>query len=215
MSTANIPETREGFKIDVSSDLIRQELVDHVKSFKTSWVNLGQALYPVWKDKFFYTWGYDKFEDYVQRELGMQKSTALKLLKTYFFIEQEEPDYLKKDFSEQRDAIQVPGCDEVNVLRLARQKKELTRDDYNELKQSVFEKGKNAGAVRKDLVSMMKERKPVDPEEERENRNEASLKKLVNALRSFEADMEVLKLAPAELLEEAKALLGKLEEQIV
>ena len=36
-----------------TADAIRDKLMQHCKKFKTSWVELGQALYPVWKDKLF------------------------------------------------------------------------------------------------------------------------------------------------------------------
>jgi hypothetical protein len=50
---------------------------------------LGQNLYTAWRDKLYYTWGFEKFEDYTQEELGFKKQLAIKLLKTYFFLEQE------------------------------------------------------------------------------------------------------------------------------
>lgn len=197
-----------------TADQIRAQLVEHCKDFKTSWVKLGQALYPVWKDKLFFAWGFDKFEYYTQEELGLKKETALKLLKTYFFMEQNEPAYLKEEFTQDREAARVPGCDEVNVLRLARNRKELNKDDYYKLHKAVFEDGKDASSVRKDLTAIMRERKDVDPDEERELRNEAAIRKLAYALKSFYKDMETLKLAPAELIEEAKDLLEKLEKEI-
>ncbi|MCK5082429.1 MAG: hypothetical protein KAR31_05940, partial [Candidatus Omnitrophica bacterium] len=66
----------------------------------------------------------------------------------------------------------------------------------------------------KDLVAMMKERKPIDPEEERDKRNEASIRKLYNALDSFKKDMEVLKLIPDNIINEANDLMSKLEGQL-
>lgn len=200
-------------KADVTSELLRDQILDHAKNFKTSWVNLGQALYSVWKDKMYHAWGYEKFEHYTEEELGLQKPISLKLLKTYFFLEQEEPAYLKRGFSEEREAVQVPGYEAVNVLRLAKQKKELLKDDYIKLKKDVFDKGKDAAVVRKDLAAIMRERKPVDPEEERDKRNEAAIRKLYNALDSFKKDMEVLKLIPDNIVDEAQGLMSKLEEQ--
>jgi len=199
----------------LTADMIREQLVDYCKNFKTSWVQLGQALYPVWKDKLFYAWGYEKFEYYTKEELGLKQSTAVKLLKTYFFLEQNEPAYLQDGFQEQRKASEVPGCDEVNVLRLARSKKELNKEDYRQLRDAVFKEGKDAGGVRKDLTALMKERKVVDPDEERQERNDAAIRKLVGAIKNFSKDMEVLKLAPPQLLEEARDLLKKLEEEII
>lgn len=199
----------------VTADNIRDNLTEYCKSFKTSWVKLGQALYPVWKDKLFYAWGFDKFEYYTKEELGLKKETALKLLKTYFFIEQTEPAYLENGFSDEKEASKVPGCEEANVLRLARGKKELNKEDYRQLRDAVFKDGKDASGVKKDLVALMKVRKQVDPDEERQHRNDAALMKLANAIKNFNKDMEALKLAPAELVDEAKELLERLEKELV
>ena len=199
---------------DVPSELLRSQIRKHSKSFKTSWVNLGQALYSVWKDKIFYVWGYDKFEYYVEQEVGLPKQLSLKLLKSYFFLEQEEPDYLKREFNEARDASKVPGYEAVNVLRLAKQRKDLLKDDYLKLKRAVFDKGKNASLVRQDLMAILRERKAIDPEAERDKRNELAIRKLVNALNSFKMDMKVLKLISDDIVDEAKQLMTKLEKQL-
>ena len=214
MNTIDIAAPTERPRGPASADRIREALVAHAKNFKVSWVNLGQALYPVWKDKLFYSWGFDKFEYYTERELGIKQPTALKLLKTYFFLEQDEPAYLAQEFAENRKAAQVPDCDAVNVLRMARQKKELNREDYLQIKKAVFDDGKDASALRKDLTQMMKERKPVDPDEEREKRNADAMRRVLTALKTFKKDMETLKLAPAEILKEADELMQRLEKQL-
>lgn len=199
-------------KLDVTSNHMREKIVQDSKSFKTSWISLAQALYSVWRDKYYYGWGFEKFEDYIQQEVGLKNQLALKLLKTYVFLEQEEPSYLAKDFTEGREATCVPSYDAVNVLRMAKQKKELTKDDYTNLKKEIFENGKEAAVVRRDLTTMIKQRKEVDPDEERQARNDAAIRRLLNAIRSFKKDMETLKLAPAELVKEADHLLAKLEK---
>ncbi len=200
-------------KDNVLAEAIREELVDHAKAFKTSWMHLGQGLYSVWRDKMYFAWGYEKFEDYVVKELGLKKPLALKLVKTYFFVEQEEPAYLKKEFSESREATVVPSYESLDVLRLARKRKELNRDDYVKLRKDIFEKGKEASEVRKDLTAIIKERKQVDPDEEREMRHQQSVKRFLNALKTFKQDMETLKLMEADIVDEADELLKKLEEK--
>ena len=201
-------------KTDILRETLRDQILDHAKDFKTSWVNLGQSLYTVWQDKLYYGWGHEKFEYYTEREVGLKKEICLKLLKTYFFLEQEEPAYLSKEFVDERKSVQVPGVDEVNVLRLAKSKRELLKDDYKKLKNYIFEKGKSAALVRKELTAIMKERKQVDPDEEREQRNAVAIRKLLNSLKSFKKDMETLKLLPDEILAEAKELMDKLETHV-
>ncbi|MFA5260402.1 MAG: hypothetical protein WC450_04165 [Candidatus Omnitrophota bacterium] len=198
----------------VTGELLREQLIDLAKNFKMSWVQLGQALYPVWKDKLFFGWGHDKFEQYTQKELGIKKTTALKLLKTYFFVEQEEPAYLHEDYVSGREAEKVPDYDAINVLRLARAKKELDKQDYINLRKAVFEKGRNDTLVRKDLTQLMKQRKEVDPDEERDKRNKESIRKLLMAIKNFKKDMAALKLSSPELVVEAESLMKRLEKEL-
>jgi hypothetical protein len=199
-------------KITEQSENLRLQLGQYAKDFKISWVQLGQGLYSVWRDKLYQAWEFDKFEDYVIRELGLKKPLALKLVKTYFFVEQEEPVYLKKEFAEARKTVNIPGYEGLDVLRLARARRELTREDYTQLRKDVFEKGKEASLVRKELTAIIKERKKIDPQQEREKRHEQSVRRLVSALKNFKKDMETLKLADPQIVQEAQGLLTRLEE---
>lgn len=201
-------------KLTAMTDNLRERAVDCAKDFKTSWVKLGQTLYSVRQDKMYTQWGHEKFEHYTERELGLKNELSVKLLKTYLFLEQDEPAYLQENFTEEREASRVPPLDAVNVLRLAKGRKELLREDYLKLKKAAFEKGESATALRKDLTALIRERKPIDPDEEREKRNTAAIKKLISALASFEKDMEALKLLPGNIIEETKELMKKLEARL-
>ena len=198
----------------ITDQILRQQIQNHAKDFKSSWVKLGQALYTVYNDKIYKLWGYEKFEYYVEKEIGIKKQVAMRLLKTYYFLEQEEPAYLKSDYVETSDALMVPSCETINVLRLAKRKKELPKDEYEKLKTKVFEEGKDAPAIRKDLTALMKQRKELDPDEERENRSVLSVRRFLNAFRSFRKDMEVLKLLPSEMIEELEIFMRKLEVEV-
>ena len=198
-------------KMIEQSEEIRAHVAQHAKDFKLSWVLLGQGLYSIWRDKLYHSWEFEKFEDYCVRELGLKKPLALKLVKTYFFVEQDEPVYLKKEFSETRETANIPSYEGLDVLRLARTRKELTREDYTKLRKDIFETGKEASIVRKDLTAIIKERKKIDPEQAREARHEQSVRRLVAALRSFKKDMETLKLVEPGIIEEAEGLLKRLE----
>lgn len=198
----------------VTSKELRITAEENVKDFKTSWLKLSQALYAIHRDKLYEYWGYEKFEHYVEREIGLKKSMAIKLVKTYAFVEQQEPAYLREEFFKEREANTIPEMDAISVLRLAKNKKELTKDDFQELRKQVFDKGRSAGLVRKDLTTMMKERKQIDPDEERERRNEATVRKFLNAIRSFKKDAESLKLIKAELVKKADELFKELESEI-
>lgn len=199
---------------EMNPDSLRYHILENAKSFKTSWIELGRALFSVSKDKLYKEWGYASFEVYTVKEIGIRKQTAMKLLRSYYFLEKEEPDYLKEEYVKQADASRIPGYEAIDLLRQAKNKKTLGEDDYSNLKKEIFEKGKDAREVKKDLTSLIRERAELEPEEAREKRKVATLRRFVGLLKSVKQEMEIAKLLPAGLLKEAAALIGKLEAEI-
>ncbi|MBF0484743.1 MAG: hypothetical protein HQL25_08585 [Candidatus Omnitrophica bacterium] len=199
---------------DTLGDEIRQQTLIYAKDFKVAWLNFARHLFSIWEDKMYMGWGYNKFEEYVEKEIGFNKSLALKLVKSYIFLENDEPQYLADSFFDDREVNNIPGYEEINVLRTAKAKKELTKSDYEHLRKAVFDKGKEAAEVRKDLTALIKERKKIDPEEERNNRHLVAVRKMINSLRSFKKDMEALKIGSADILNDTDELLARLQEEI-
>ncbi len=195
-------------------DPIRRRILECAKNFKTSWIDLGQALYSAWKDKPYRQWGYMTFEAYTAKEIGIKRPTAMKLLKSYYFLEKEEPVLLQKERSEDADAAAVPSYESVNLLRLAKNKKTLDDDDYRALKRDVFQGGKDAGDVRKSLTSIMRQREELDPEEARLKRRTAMLKRFIATLKALKTEAELAKMLPQAILKEASQLIAKLESEI-
>ena len=70
---------------EVSRDSLRYQVLKSAKAFKTSWIELGQMLYTVWKDKSYKEWGYSGFDAYTSKEIGIRGQTSFKLLKSYSF----------------------------------------------------------------------------------------------------------------------------------
>ena len=210
-SIRSLEEKMEG----VDKDSLRYQILQNAKDFKTSWIELGRALYSVWRDKLYKGWGYGKFEVYSSREIGIRKQTAMKLLKSYYFLEKEEPGYLKNDYIESADAGAVPTYESIDVLRLAKNKKILDEEDYSNFKKEVFEKGKDAREARRDLTTLIRQRQELDPEEARKKRKLSTVKRLIGVLKSLREEIESQKLLPAPLIREAAALIKKLEEEVL
>lgn len=198
----------------ITDDLLREQTLHHAKDFKNSWVKLGQALYSIYSDKIYKLWGYEKFEYYTEKEIGLKRQVAMKLLKTYYFLEHEEPEYLKDEYRETAQPAVVPSYETVNVLRLAKKNKDIPASEYKKLKIDVFEKGKDAAVIRKDLTALIRQREELDPDEERQKRNTSAVRRLLTAFRSFKKDMEVLKLLPPNLLKQTEDVMLKLEMEI-
>jgi len=209
-SLENLEQKMQG--VDTAS--LRYHILENAKSFKTSWVELGRALYSVSKDKLYKEWGYSSFDIYTSKEIGIRKQTAMKLLRSYYFLEKEEPAYLKEEYVENSDAGTIPSYESIDVLRQAKNKKGLDEEDYGQLKEKVFRQGKDAREVKKDLVSMMRQRQEVSPEEARDDKKRAVLKRLVSTLKSLKEEVELLKLLPAPVVDEIEVLLEKLQSEV-
>ena len=209
-SIRNLEEKMEGME----ADSLRRHVLESAKDFKTSWIELGRALYSVWKDKMFKSWGYTTFDAYAASEIGIKKQTAVKLLKSYYFLEKEEPQYLAKDNTEPENVAAMPSYESVDLLRTAKNKKELDKDDYEHLKKEIFEKGRDARDVKKDLTSLIRQRQELDPDEAYQKRKYASVKRLLGTLKALKTEIEISKLLPAPLIKELSGLISKVEAEI-
>lgn len=198
----------------IDGDSMRTFLLQSAKEFKTSWVELGRALFAVKKDKLFYEWGFENFEVYVVREISIRKQTALKLIKSYEFLEKEESWYLDKNKRDEESPVTMPSYEAVNVLRTAKNKKEIESDDYNKLKEAVFTEGKDHREVRKDLTSMIKQREEIDPQDARMRERLKVIKRFVSTLKSTQEQLELLKMLPKEVIDDVSKLITKVEEYV-
>ena len=192
---------------------LRELASNCAKRFKTGWTELGQVLYSIWRDKHYKTWSYNTFEVYVAKELNIRKLTALKLLRSYSFLEREAPEYLKEDYVEGADTAAVPNYEAVDVLRLAKNKK-LESADYNALKKNVFQKGRDVREVRKDLTALIKQREELSPEEAWQKKNETQVKRLLSVLKSLKKEIEIGKSLPQTILKDLSSIIEKVEAEV-
>lgn len=193
---------------------VRYRVLQSVKNFKTSWMDLGQALYAVWKDKLYRDWGYLTFEAYTSREIGIRKDTAVKLLKSYYFLEKEEPQYLQKDFSEASQGAAVPTYEAINALRLAKNKKEIDEEDYIALRKNVFEKGKDVRDIKKDITALIRQREELSPAAAREKRKVTTVRRIISTLKTLKNEVQAAKLLPANTIKDINSLIDKLEAEV-
>lgn len=198
----------------IEGEPMRYQVLQSARNFKTSWVDLGQALASVWKDKLYREWGYNNFDTYAAREIGLRKQTALKLLKSYFFLEKEEPEYLRKDRIEASSAATVPTYEAVDLLRLASKKSQIDKDDYARLKKNLLENGKDVKTVKKDLTALIREREELEPDEAFKKRRRALIMRLVGSLESIKREVRVSKILPEKLAQDIENLAQRIRKQI-
>jgi hypothetical protein len=198
--------------LDVNS--LRYHILESAKNFKCSWIELGRSLYSVWKDKMYKEWGYASFDLYASREIGIRKQTAMKLLKSYYFLEKEEPQYLKDEYTDAVKPVNLPSYESVNVLRQAKNNKNLDAQDYHDLKKEVFEKGKDAAELKKNLGVIIRQRQELDPEEVLQKKRSSVLKRLLGQLRMLKQEVGVLKLLPVALVKDLDALIKNIDQEM-
>ncbi|MBN1492608.1 MAG: hypothetical protein JW938_00525 [Candidatus Omnitrophica bacterium] len=196
---------------DMHEETLRKHLLQCAKNFKTSWIELAQALHVAWKDKMYRDWGYNTFEGYTAKEIGIKKQTALKLLRSYMFLEKQETWYLTQKDGEATAEEKIPDYEAVDVLRLAKENKKVDPHEYEQLKKAVFEDGKDHREVKKDLTGLIRQREEIDPEEERRKSRLRVLRRFVGTLRSAKVEMETLKLVPKKLIDQAQDVIDKIE----
>ncbi|MBU1122235.1 MAG: hypothetical protein ABIH71_00930 [Candidatus Omnitrophota bacterium] len=200
---------------NMDKNSVRYHVLQKAKDFKSSWIELGRALYSVYNDKTYKEWGYQAFETYTVKEVGVKKQTAMRLLNSYYFLEKEEPICLQRSCDESSEAKSVPSYEAVDVLRLAKRNKELDESDYDDLKKGAFEDGRDAKQLKKDVTLLLKKRKDIDPEEERIRNNKVIIKRCVATLKTIKKDIEVLGVLPQDIAIEIGKLLQKIEAQIL
>ena len=121
----------------------RYKIVETSKNFKTSWVELGEHLTAVARDKLYVEWGFSSFEEYCKTELKLKKSTAIKLTNAYFFVTNEEPELKDKDID----------FDSVNTLRSIKNDDNCSPEIFSDM-MDLATKGKSAQSIKKKFKDM-------------------------------------------------------------
>jgi hypothetical protein len=210
-SLQNIDDKMQG--IEESS--FRHHVLKTAKDFKLSWIALGQALYTVWKDKVYKNWGFASIEGYATKEIGIKKLTVMKLLRSYYFLEKEEPGYLAKEYTESASPAAVPTYEAIDLLRKAKGKKTLDQTDYTNFKKDIFEKGKDIQQVKRDLTTLIRQRKELDPHKEKQRTKTLTIRRFLVTLKSMKREIEITHLLPASILKETESLIKKLEAEVI
>ena len=191
----------------LSPETLRYRVLDTAKNFKSSWMQLGQCLYAVYKDKLFRDWGFGTFEAYCAKEIGIRQETAVKLLKSYYFLEKEEPDYLKRRALDTDKPSEVPAFEAVNALRLAKQSAKISEKDYGKIRDEVLDKGQEVAEVKKKIKYLLKSAPAKEmPLEERKG---AAAKKMTAYLENSLTELSNLSF-PNKVLKKIEELLDLL-----
>lgn len=195
----------------LSPESFRYKVLDSARNFKNSWIALGQYLVAVHKDKLFKEWGYLTFEAYCAKEVGIRQNTAVKLLKSYSFLEREEPEYLKYQFSEDSKPSQIPSYEAVNALRLVKDSERITGKDYRDLRDEVLEKAREEGEVKKKIKYILKNNPDYASEGNEADKRVELAKRLLLSMNNIKARMSPMDF-PSKIMKQVDALIELLDD---
>ncbi len=204
----------ESKTVEIQEDLLREKAIEAAKKHKASWIELGQYLFSIYKDKHYRTWGYLSFEAYCIKDLNMKQTTASKLLKSYSFLEKEEPRLVSGRLEKDESPKAVPNYEAVNLLRLARDNKNITPQEYAGLREAVLEDGKEPKEIRSQVQKILETKEDKDPEDVNRQKRNSSIRRLVTMLQTVKREFENAKLLPGFLLKQIGELAQKLEDQL-
>lgn len=190
----------------------RYRVLECARDFKSSWIALGQFLFTVYKDKLFKDWQYLTFEAYCAKEVGIRQATAVKVLKSYSFLEREEPSFLKAQSLEERKPSQIPGYESVNALRLAKESDKLSAREYADLREDVLDEAKEDAEVKKKVRYILKSKsRPREENDDPAQARRAAFQKLLSQLNGAKQSLAAFDV-PAKITKNLDLLIESLSD---
>ncbi len=200
MSTAH--ETISEKASQLPPGTLRHSVLLASKRFKSSWVELGKLLTEVRDQALFEQWGFESFEAYCLKELRIRKPTALKLTRSFSFLDRHEPtEMAKTDIAEKAPAFEV-----VEVLAGAEERGQLSAQQYKSIRDSIWDSEKPVSELRRDFVERFPAPESAPPSDT------AQIKRWAGLAKKLADDLHSSKKVPKSLAERAGALADDLEE---
>ena len=186
-----------------ADDPERAELLRRARRFKTSWIELAEALTAARRSGRWREWGFDSLEAYAKSELRLKPETVDKLTGSFSFLQRRAPAVLQRDpLSEP-----MPSYQSVDFLRRAEESPDAPRDTVEELRHRVIDEAAPIATVSREYKDTVF---PIDPDARRA-RELAGLKNVARRLRDLLGETKVV---PRKLAGEVGAMLDHLLEAI-
>ncbi|MCI0570559.1 MAG: hypothetical protein L0Y66_07400 [Myxococcaceae bacterium] len=181
---------------------LRHTILTSARRFKATWVELGKLLVQVRDEARYEEWGYPSFEAYCLKELHIRKPTALKLTRSFSFLDRHEPEEVRRqDVGERAPAFEV-----VEVLADAEERGQLTAEEYQELRESIWNPEKPTVSLRREFNERFPRPSPPPPA------GEVRMRRFAQAARRLAGELSASGAVPPAVSERAAALAEDLEE---
>lgn len=141
MEQTNVDRALAALEEQHADDPERVELLRRTRRFKSSWLQLGEALAEVKRGKTWEKWGYETFEAYAKAELKLRMDTVEKLTGSYMFLHKRAPEVLKRDPLENH----LPSYQAIDFLRRAEERNEqeptVSDETMVEVRNKILDEG--------------------------------------------------------------------------
>ena len=141
MEQTNVDRALAALEEQHADDPERVEVLRRTRRFKSSWLQLGEALSEVRRGKTWEKWGYETFEAYAKAELKLRMETVEKLTGSYMFLHKRAPEVLRRDPIENH----LPSYQAIDFLRRAEERNEqdntVSDETMVEVRKKVLDEG--------------------------------------------------------------------------
>lgn len=185
------------------SDPERAEIIARARRFKSSWIELAEALVEVKRSGRFRDWGYEDFDTYAKKELRLRQETIDKLTGSYSFLKRRAPQVLERDGV----AHEIPSYQAIDFLRRVEEKEDAPREVVREIERRVLEEQVPVAKVAKEFGETVF---PISVDE-RKKREAAALLNVGKRLHELLGETHIL---PKKCVVETQEAIDKMLELV-
>lgn len=148
---------------ELDPESVRHRVLMALRKFRSSWVELGRLLTDIAYGGDYKEWGYEDFEVYCARELGLKKPTVKKLMVSYNYMKSYASERLEEP--EEGQGYDVPDYQTVDLLKKTRDREDIPEDEKEELHRLAFEGSSDEGFLRKEIRERLRPASEEDIDE--------------------------------------------------
>ncbi len=180
MKRTKVDESLDAAAANHADDPERAEAIHRARRFKSSWIELAEALTDVRKGGRWKGWGYATFEDYAKGELHLRQETVDKLTGLFLFLKKRAPEVLERDGV----SAPIPSYDAVDFLRRAEAQDGAPKAAVDEIRKRVIEDGAQLPSLAKKFKDQVF---PID-DAARKERDTAAIRNVATRLKELLGD---------------------------
>jgi hypothetical protein len=185
------------------NDPERAAMIKTARLFKSSWLELAEALSKTRRSATWRRWGFESFEQYTKLELHLRPETVEKLTGSFAFLQKRAPEVLERDGI----ASPIPSYQAVDFLRRAEESEDATPDVVQALTRKVLADAAPLSAVSREYKDVVF---PIS-DTDRSARDVATLKAAAARLRDL---LPETKAVPKKLANEVAAAVERVLEAL-